>query len=1375
MVSLRGCSAVALIDADTEEMVAKIGRTNLSAEEWQAAGKGDPPLTILDDPHGEFCGNHAAWMQPHEHLVLFDNGNSCVTDPRTGETFRPSDGPERFSRVVEYDLDLDNGEAVFVRHHSLHGEENREGRSSGHVDVLANGDWLIGWGRSWFDTDPDTAWAVDEAVTQADPDTGEEKFALRISQPNGNMLDVDGDGDTERFQIPVRPESLSPVALARDRLELEASFAAGRGHNAEFFTSARDRPTVVVRFNQPVVDFDETTASIMVSGGSLESVAPHVVAGEPAYSYLLTLAPDGEAAVMVSLVASQGCDGAGGVCTADGSTLSEVPSAHPVRHSGPPSIDADSLAFGANENSTAVGRLSATDGDTAASQLTWSLASEAPGPDDAEFALSGTGVLSLRGGKDFEEPDDADQDGTYEVMVQVSDGDSTVSELVKVTLADVDEAPVVSGRSVVSYNENNTVEVDFYLAADPEGEPVMWSLSGLDADDFEIAGGALTFKSTPDFEARGGSDGRGNTYAVTVEASDGDVLGSLAVRVSVNDVNEAPVVSGPPSVNVDEGKAAVGSFTVRDPENDLVEWLLSGPDADRFEIADGQLRFRSSPDFEQPAGSAGAGNAYAVTVEASDGDLTGDVGVTVRVVNVEEPGEVSLLSVQPQAGSPLEARATDPDTIVGSVAWVWERSTNRRTWSVISGADSAVYTPAVADVGMWLKATASYDDGYAPSKFASAVSTNTVGAAPVTNRRPMFPATETGQRSVAENTPARRSIGMAVAATDLDAGDRLTYTLAGAGAASLDLDAGTGQLRTKTPLDHEANASLSVVVTATDLSGASATQTVTVTVEDVDEAPVPAGPGVARYPENGTTQVAAYRADDPELRPVQWSLSGTDRDEFTIDAAGVLRFVAPPDYETDSLYQVVVVATDDGGNSGRLNVNVTVTDENEAPAVRGDATPEFGHLRTGTVARYRAADPEQRPVQWSLSGLDSEDLRIDSGGVLRFVLPPDTDRPDDADLHNDYEVTVEASDGNSTGSLVVTVTVTASVPPIRTVNPTTGGGRGGGGRGGGGRGNSEPSTAVVIMANGWSPPDIGVAAALSARMPNSAVIYTAADRLSSAARDLLIEILPAEVIVVGGEGAIGDIAFRSARSASESDSVQRIAGATRAATAAAVARQILNSSPASGRTVIVANGWSPADIGVASALSARTPRSAVVYSAPDSLPAATRQLLRDYKPDRIVIIGGIAAVHPDTDSEIRATVPRANVERVSGQTRTSTAAAVARRFLGPPQSAVSGGLTIIVANGWSPPDVGLAAALSARTAGSAVLYTEGAQLSADVDAVLREYKPDRIVFIGGHAAISSETQQQARHAAPDAAIPRYSGATRTHTAAAVARRVLGSR
>ena len=205
-------------------------------------------------------------------------------------------------------------------------------------------------------------------------------------------------------------------------------------------------------------------------------------------------------------------------------------------------------------------------------------------------------------------------------------------------------------------------------------------------------------------------------------------------------------------------------------------------------------------------------------------------------------------------------------------------------------------------------------------------------------------------------------------------------------------------------------------------------------------------------------------------------------------------------------------------------------------------------------------------------------------GSVRLALVAATDQEEDPDETVEISISHES---NSIGT--VTVTIADTVPTLIPRRPNVRGATGGGGGGGAGR---EPSTAVMIVANGWRPSDIGAAAALAARTPHSAVIYTTGDRLSVTTRGLLSDYQPESVIVVGGEAAISDTTLTSALLASASDSVERIAGASRADTAARVARRILGTPPVGGSTLIVANGWSPADIGVAAALSVRTPRSA---------------------------------------------------------------------------------------------------------------------------------------------------------------------------------------
>ena len=203
IASLRGCSQVVRIDGETGDVIWRLGRSNRSDEDWVAGG-GTPPIPILDDPHGEFCGQHSATLLENGNLIMFDNGGHCVVDPATGESAREGGV---FSRVVEYslDTDLDSGQlvsATFQRHHSLHSTFNRYARSQGHVEPMPNGHWLISWGRGTFDDDPNTPLPPDEAITQVNPLTGEEVLSIVVKEPEGDLI------------FPVRAYLLSPVALS---------------------------------------------------------------------------------------------------------------------------------------------------------------------------------------------------------------------------------------------------------------------------------------------------------------------------------------------------------------------------------------------------------------------------------------------------------------------------------------------------------------------------------------------------------------------------------------------------------------------------------------------------------------------------------------------------------------------------------------------------------------------------------------------------------------------------------------------------------------------------------------------------------------------------------------------------------------------------------------------------------------------------------------------------------------------------------------------------------------------------------------------------------------------------------------------------------
>ena len=96
------------------------------------------------------------------------------------------------------------------------------------------------------------------------------------------------------------------------------------------------------------------------------------------------------------------------------------------------------------------------------------------------------------------------------------------------------------------------------------------------------------------------------------------------------------------------------------------------------------------------------------------------------------------------------------------------------------------------------------------------------------------------------------------------------------------------------------------------------------------------------YAENNTAPVASFQATDEDGDPIVWSLSGDDKDRFTIDG-GVLNFKSPPDYEKPNsastgtvadknVYNVKVQAT---GGSEDVIVTVTNVDEDGSVSFTG--------------------------------------------------------------------------------------------------------------------------------------------------------------------------------------------------------------------------------------------------------------------------------------------------------------------------------------------------------------------------------------------------------------------------------------------------------
>ncbi len=239
------------------------------------------------------------------------------------------------------------------------------------------------------------------------------------------------------------------------------------------------------------------------------------------------------------------------------------------------------------------------------------------------------------------------------------------------------------------------------------------------------------------------------------------------------------------------------------------------------------------------------------------------------------------------------------------------------------------------------------------------------------------------------------------------------------------------------PADSDTNNSYVVQVQATDSGGFTAQQTVTVTVANLDDTP-PVITGLqAVLVAEGQTAVTGLVADES----VVWAISGgVDAASFAVNASGVVRFVAAPNFAApgdvggDNVYIVTVSATDSAGNTSLQPLTVTVT-----KVIAGDVTPPVVTGPAGGVVSLAegqlaaAAYSANEPVVWSIGGADAAAFTVDATGRLSFLAAPVNAAPSDADGNNIYLLTVTATDSAGNSAMqTLSVTITDATPPVVT-------------------------------------------------------------------------------------------------------------------------------------------------------------------------------------------------------------------------------------------------------------------------------------------------------------------------------------------------------
>ena len=340
---------------------------------------------------------------------------------------------------------------------------------------------------------------------------------------------------------------------------------------------------------------------------------------------------------------------------------------------GPAAISGPSAPRYAEHGTDIVATYTASDPENEG--VEWSIS----GADAGEFSINSSGELSFNESPDFENPADADTNNKYELTVNATVGEESGGLEVAVTVTNGNDPPKFTKgheNRELTFEENQLYfddwlqeegggweyRVGVYRAIDPQDHDLEWTIGGPDKDSFyysmiltNLQAGSvpdrwsahLSISGVPlDYENPSDDNGDG-VYEITLDVTDGSLVTSLPLTVTIVDVDEAPVITGDAAVDFAEDSTAdVGAYSAADPEGGTATLTLSGADADSFSFSDGVLRFNSTPDHETKT-------CHSVTFTATDeADGSGvtrssSLDVAIRITSESDgtPIQVTGLSV----------------------------------------------------------------------------------------------------------------------------------------------------------------------------------------------------------------------------------------------------------------------------------------------------------------------------------------------------------------------------------------------------------------------------------------------------------------------------------------------------------------------------------------------------------------------------------------------------------------------------------------------------------------------------------------------------------------------------------------------------------
>jgi VCBS repeat-containing protein len=628
------------------------------------------------------------------------------------------------------------------------------------------------------------------------------------------------------------------------------------------------------------------------------------------------------------------------------------------------------LSVTAQEDQTLNGTLPvATDVDNVG--LTYTLSGQA-----------GHGTVTVDAGGTYRYVPAPNYNGADSFTYSVSDGQTTSTYTVSITVAAVNDLPVSTGTSV-SVEEDETVSGQLPPAFDVDGDTVSYGLAVQAGHGTATVNVDGSYSYTP-------AAGYNGPDSFTFSVDDGTATSTYLVSVTVGAVNDPPSGSNATITVAEDGLASGSLPLATDPDGDPLTYGLGiAPAHGAVAIAaDGTYSYRPDANYNGT-------DTFTYTVSDGLDQSTYVVSVNVTAVNDAPVGSNATISVSediPFDGVLPAASDVDGDPVTYGLG------TQALHGTVTINADGTYHYVPAANYNGTDSFTYRITDGVASSVYTVTINVSAVNDSPVGSNLSI---------TVDEDGSASGQLPVAV---DAD-GDPLTYLLQSGASHGVATVLADGSYNYAPAANFSGTDSFTYAVFDGTVTSV---YTVTVTVGAENDAPTGSDLAISAS-EDASYSGSLPLASDADGDTILYGL-GTPaaHGAVTVNPDGTFSYVPQPNYSGPDQFTYTLY---DGTETVSYTVTINVQAVNDAP-VGSDTAISVAEDNTFSGQLPPSVDADNQPVTYGLAAAANHGtVTVNADGTFSYTP--------DSNYNGTDSFSYSVTDGTATNVYRVSVSVSA--------------------------------------------------------------------------------------------------------------------------------------------------------------------------------------------------------------------------------------------------------------------------------------------------------------------------------------------------------------